>query len=194
MDGLWRPTTSNMEFLDINSTKDPSLLLHAIHSPFYLRILKRTILYYGFNNLYKKIRETKKFESPVWEGSSLYQKPWLKNAVQELHQRTLTCTIHSAKLFDCQTNCTLQCCGSASRWCRFRFGSPYFKRMEETYRKSRIGSSYFKEWMEIVMYRTRTYYTVNPWNGQNWYFWIRTEKRCIWRGCESGTPIGKIWS
>jgi hypothetical protein len=28
------------EFLDINLTKDSSLLLHAIHRPFYWRILK----------------------------------------------------------------------------------------------------------------------------------------------------------
>ena len=34
-----------MEFLDINSTKDSSLLLYAIHSPFYWRILKKTILF-----------------------------------------------------------------------------------------------------------------------------------------------------
>ncbi len=30
-----------MEFLDANLTKDSSLLLHAIHSPFYWRIFKR---------------------------------------------------------------------------------------------------------------------------------------------------------
>jgi hypothetical protein len=30
-----------MEFLDINCTKDSSLLLHAIHSAFYWRILKK---------------------------------------------------------------------------------------------------------------------------------------------------------
>ena len=39
---------AEMEFLDINSTKDSSLLLFAIHSPFYWRILKKTIL---FSNL-----------------------------------------------------------------------------------------------------------------------------------------------
>jgi hypothetical protein len=32
-----------MEFLDINLTKVSSLLLIAIHSPFYWRILKKTI-------------------------------------------------------------------------------------------------------------------------------------------------------
>jgi hypothetical protein len=46
--------------LDITLTKDSSLLLHAIHSPFFWRILKKTILYTGFNNPYTKIRETRK--------------------------------------------------------------------------------------------------------------------------------------
>jgi hypothetical protein len=32
-----------MEFLDINLTKDLSLLLHGIHSPFYWQILHKTI-------------------------------------------------------------------------------------------------------------------------------------------------------
>jgi hypothetical protein len=35
---------------------------HAIHSPFYWRILKKTRLYSGFKNAYKKIRETRKLE------------------------------------------------------------------------------------------------------------------------------------
>jgi hypothetical protein len=48
-----------MKFLDINWTnsKDSSLLLHAIHSPFFWRILKKTKktkLHTGFNNPYKK--------------------------------------------------------------------------------------------------------------------------------------------
>ncbi len=34
-----------MKFLDISLTKDSSPLLHAIHSPFYKRILKKTILF-----------------------------------------------------------------------------------------------------------------------------------------------------
>jgi hypothetical protein len=38
-----------MEYLDINLTKDSSILLHAIHSPFYLDF-KETILYSGFKN------------------------------------------------------------------------------------------------------------------------------------------------
>jgi hypothetical protein len=52
-----------MEFVDINLTKDSRLLLHAIHSPFFWRILKKTVPCSGFNNPYKKIRETRKLES-----------------------------------------------------------------------------------------------------------------------------------
>ena len=43
-----------MEILDINMTTDSSLSLFAIHSPFYWRILKKTILYSGCNNPRKK--------------------------------------------------------------------------------------------------------------------------------------------
>jgi hypothetical protein len=42
-----------MEFLDISLTKDSSLLLYDIHSPFSGRILKKTILLSGFKNLTK---------------------------------------------------------------------------------------------------------------------------------------------
>ncbi len=52
-----------MEFLDINWTKDSSLLLTAIQSPFYWRILKKTIFFPGFKNPYNKIPETWKHES-----------------------------------------------------------------------------------------------------------------------------------
>ncbi len=56
-----------MEFLDINVTKNSSLLLHAIHSPFYhRRISKKTILFSGFKNPYKKKPRNKKFE-PIYE-------------------------------------------------------------------------------------------------------------------------------
>jgi len=51
-----------MEFLDINLTKDSSLLFHAIHSPFYWRIFNNTILYSGFKNPHKIICETRKLE------------------------------------------------------------------------------------------------------------------------------------
>jgi hypothetical protein len=44
-------------FLDIYLTKNSSLLLRAIHSPFYCWILKKTILFF------KKICETRKLES-----------------------------------------------------------------------------------------------------------------------------------
>ncbi len=52
-----------MEFLEINFTKDSSLLLHAIHSLFYWRILKKNILFSGFKNPYKKFHEKKKISS-----------------------------------------------------------------------------------------------------------------------------------
>jgi len=48
--------TLEMEFLDINLTKDSSLLLHAIDSPFYRRILKKTIL----SSVLKNTRKTRK--------------------------------------------------------------------------------------------------------------------------------------
>ncbi len=47
-----------MEFLDIKFNKDSSHLLHAIHSSFYWRIWKKTILFSGFKNPYKKIFKT----------------------------------------------------------------------------------------------------------------------------------------
>ncbi len=52
-----------MLFSDINLTINLRLLLHAIHSSFYWRIFKQTILFSGFKNPYKKIRETRKLES-----------------------------------------------------------------------------------------------------------------------------------
>jgi hypothetical protein len=51
---------TDMEFLDINLTKDSSFLLHAIHSAFYRRILIS-----GFKNRYKK--------SGKQENSSLFR-------------------------------------------------------------------------------------------------------------------------
>jgi hypothetical protein len=39
-----------------NLTKDLSLLLHAIHSPFYWRIWRKTILFSGFKNPLKNLR------------------------------------------------------------------------------------------------------------------------------------------
>ncbi len=68
-----------MEFLDINLTKASSLLIHAIHSPFYWRISKKTILFPGFKNPYKK--------STKQEKLSLFT----KNAVQEFHLWLKSC-------------------------------------------------------------------------------------------------------
>ncbi len=50
---------SDMEFLDNNITKNSSLLLHALHSPFYWRVLKKTILFSGYKNPYKNPRDKK---------------------------------------------------------------------------------------------------------------------------------------
>jgi hypothetical protein len=52
-----------MKFLDTNLAKDLSLLLHAIRSPFYRRIFKKTTLFSGLKNPYKKICELRKLES-----------------------------------------------------------------------------------------------------------------------------------
>ncbi len=45
-----------MEISYISLTKVSSLFLHAVQSPFYWRILKKTILFSGFKNPYEKIR------------------------------------------------------------------------------------------------------------------------------------------
>jgi len=52
-----------VEFIDINLTKDLNFLLHAIHSLFYCRILQKTIRYSFFKTTYKKLRKTRKLES-----------------------------------------------------------------------------------------------------------------------------------
>ncbi len=49
--------STEMEFLDINLTKDSSVLLHAIHSPFHWQIFRKTILFSGFKSPYIKIHE-----------------------------------------------------------------------------------------------------------------------------------------
>jgi hypothetical protein len=48
-----------MKFLDINLTKDSSLLLHAIHSLSTGLFLKKTRLYSGFKNTYKNPQNKK---------------------------------------------------------------------------------------------------------------------------------------
>jgi hypothetical protein len=45
------------------SNKRLAILLYAIHSPFYRCILKKTILFSGFKNPYKKNFENRKLES-----------------------------------------------------------------------------------------------------------------------------------
>ncbi len=56
-----------MEFLDTSLRKYSSVLLYAIHSPFYWRIFKKAIVYSSLIRvlkiLTKKIRETRKLES-----------------------------------------------------------------------------------------------------------------------------------
>ncbi len=90
-----------MEFLDINLTKGSSLLLHPIHRPFYWRILKKTILYSGFKNTYKKSAKQEnsslfmnsilkngkmRVENSILIRPRVYaQKPRLKNVVKEFH-------------------------------------------------------------------------------------------------------------
>jgi hypothetical protein len=58
--------TPEMEFLDINLTKDLSLFLYDIHRPFYWRVFKNTLFFYGFKKPYEKIREPRKLE-PIHE-------------------------------------------------------------------------------------------------------------------------------
>jgi hypothetical protein len=87
---------TEMEFLDIILTKDWSLLLHAIHSPFYWRISKKGILYSGFRNPYKKIakQETQKNEGRKPDkNSSLKRLNFMpgnhgQNVVKEFHLST----------------------------------------------------------------------------------------------------------
>ncbi len=91
-----------MEFLDINLTRDSILLLHAIHSPFYWRILIKPYSALVLKKHIKKIRETRKLVSThvqhfvEWkckmrvENSRLRRLEFMprnldKNAVQELH-------------------------------------------------------------------------------------------------------------
>jgi hypothetical protein len=58
----------------------------SIHSPFYLRIFKKTILYSGFKNLDKKIRKTR--NSNLFMNSC--PETLTKNAVPEFHLIALT--------------------------------------------------------------------------------------------------------
>jgi hypothetical protein len=58
-----RRANPEIEFLDIVLIKDSSLLVPAIHCPFYWRILNKIVLFSAFKNSYTKIRETRKLES-----------------------------------------------------------------------------------------------------------------------------------
>jgi hypothetical protein len=60
---LYTDQLAEIEFLDTIFKKIWSLLLHAIQSPFYWRILKKTILFSGFKNRYQTIHEKRKLES-----------------------------------------------------------------------------------------------------------------------------------
>jgi hypothetical protein len=77
---------AEMEFLDIKF--DSSILFHAIHSLFYWRILKKTILLCGFINPYKKSakQENSSLKS-IKPDSSFCPQTSTKNSVQEFHLR-----------------------------------------------------------------------------------------------------------
>ncbi len=77
-----------MEFLDISLAKYSCLLLHAIHNPFYWQILKKTKLFSGFKNPYKKISETRKLES-VHEKHFVERKNEGRKTRQKLSVRRL---------------------------------------------------------------------------------------------------------
>jgi hypothetical protein len=64
--GSSHPTQPEMKFLDIILTKVSSLLLRFIHSPFYWRILKKTIIFPVLKILTKKAAKQ--------EYSSLFMK------------------------------------------------------------------------------------------------------------------------
>jgi hypothetical protein len=90
--------------MDINLKKGWGILLHAIHSPFYWRILKKTILFSGLKNPYEKstkqensslfknsilqngkMRVENQTKTRIWEYLSLCPETSTKNAVQEFH-------------------------------------------------------------------------------------------------------------
>jgi hypothetical protein len=59
-------TFSRDGILEHRLNKDSSLLLHAIHSPFYWPILKKIRLFSGFKNRYKKNPRNKKTQVYLW--------------------------------------------------------------------------------------------------------------------------------
>ncbi len=106
-----------MKFLDVNLTKDWSLLLHAFHSPLFLRILKKPILLSGFNNPYKtpqnkktRVYSRKSFcRTEKWgqktrqelksEKASLCPEASTKNAVQEFYLWISERTVYNPSIY-----------------------------------------------------------------------------------------------
>ncbi len=71
---LHNTVLTEMEFLDINLTKDLILLLHAIQSLSIGRFLKKTRLYSAFKNTYKKNQRNKKARVWSWIASCRKEK------------------------------------------------------------------------------------------------------------------------
>jgi hypothetical protein len=80
-----------MEFLDISLRKDLILLLHAIHSLFFWQILKKTILFSGCRNPYKK--------STKQEKSSLFMINILQNGKMMVENQRKTRVLEDSSLF-----------------------------------------------------------------------------------------------
>ncbi len=72
---------TEMEFLDISLTTDSSLLLYAIHSPFYWQILKKNIVYSSFKNPKKSEKQ---------ENSSLFMNSIAQNKKIRIENQTKT--------------------------------------------------------------------------------------------------------
>ncbi len=79
------PAAPEMKFLDINLTKDSSLLIHAIHSPFFKKSAKQesTSLFMTEFCRTETLRLENRAKTWVWEDSSLCPETSTKNAVQE---------------------------------------------------------------------------------------------------------------
>ncbi len=95
--------SSEMEFLDINLTKDSRLLKsfgHAIHSPFYWRILKKSILFSGLKNPHKN--------SAKPENSRLCMNSILQNGKMRVENQTKTQIWEDSSL--CSETSTKICC------------------------------------------------------------------------------------
>jgi hypothetical protein len=88
-----------MEFLVIRLTKDSSLLLHAIHSTFYWRILKKTKyrLLSGFQNPYIKSAKPRKLQG--LRKSDTYDQRGRKRAMHSSSSPEIYSRICSAALF-----------------------------------------------------------------------------------------------